>query len=100
MPLSGCSASALRVRLDRAHGEAELAQTILDESLRRLLVPEEAGNADELLEEGDRVGEATLDGATGPDGLQSRRHGCQPYARVIDAAVSADYALERRRATL
>ncbi len=54
-----------RARLDRAHVEAELEQAPLDELLCGLLVPEEAGNADELLQEGDSVREPALDGTAG-----------------------------------
>ena len=59
IPLSGRSAR----RTGRGHrldGEAELAQPGLDEQLRRLLLPEETRNVDELPEEADGVVEAAL----------------------------------------
>jgi hypothetical protein len=45
--------------------EPELAHPGLDERLRRFLRAEDAGYADELGQEGDRVVEAALDRATG-----------------------------------
>jgi hypothetical protein len=47
------SAEPLQARLDRAYGEAEVAQSLLDEPLRGLLVAEQARNADQLLQEHD-----------------------------------------------
>ncbi len=51
-----------RVRLERAHGESEVQQAILDQTLHVLLRAEHAGDPHESLEEVDRVGGAMLDG--------------------------------------
>jgi hypothetical protein len=56
---------ALWIRLDRAQSEAEGAQAVLDQPLRRFFVPEDARNAFELLEKGDRVRERAFYGTTG-----------------------------------
>jgi hypothetical protein len=52
----------LGVGLDGADLEPELAQSLVDERLCGLLVPERRGNADELPEELDRSFEAVPDG--------------------------------------
>jgi hypothetical protein len=52
---------ARRVGDDRLDGETELSQPRLDEQLRRLFLPEQTRNADELSEEADGGVEAALD---------------------------------------
>ena len=49
------------VRHERADVEAEVSQALLDERLRRLLVAEKARHPDEVLQEGDRLGQRELD---------------------------------------
>ena len=63
MPLSGRSASRSGSGTTDSHVKAEVPKPFLDELLRRLLLAEEAADADEIGEEADRVVEAVLDRA-------------------------------------